>query len=255
MKIHSIHVCIGDKVSIGCDISYCPRDFEVFWEKIELENDQMRDLIEINDQTMEKYEMFNLKSPHLTIKNAQMSDEAYYCCGIKYTSSSGDLIIIRSEKARLHVNEAENIGTLNTGVGELNMTTYKSKELTDSNQRSITSGTPDSNTDDKMSDTSSNATGSRSTSSDSSRGTDPKNGQTSGNIDINLKEKSQLKVVPPKEDFSLSEMERIADIHKFEVKNVHADGNLEKNIYTDSCANIEVYANIIDVCKCANTQL
>lgn len=30
---------------------------------------------------------------------------------------------------------------------------------------------------------------------------------------------------------------------------------VEKNIYTDSCANIEVNANIIDVCKCANTQL
>lgn len=107
MKIHSIHVRIGDKVSISSEISYCPRDLEVFWEKIELDNDQKTDLIEINDKTMEKYEMFNLKSPHLTIKNAQMSDEAYYCCGIKYTSSSGDLIIIRSEKARLHVNEGK----------------------------------------------------------------------------------------------------------------------------------------------------
>lgn len=78
------------------------------------------------------------------------------------------------------------------------MITNKSKELTDSNQRSITSGTPDSNADDKLSDTSSNATGSRSTTSDSSTSTDPKNGKTSDHIDINLKEKSQLMVVPPK---------------------------------------------------------
>lgn len=99
----SIHVYIGDTVSIGCDILYSPRDFVVFWEKI----DQQVELIEKNDQKKDKYEMFNLKRPNLTIKNAQISDEAYYCCGIKYTSSSGDLIIIRSERTRLHVNEGK----------------------------------------------------------------------------------------------------------------------------------------------------
>ncbi|XP_052106161.1 uncharacterized protein LOC127738811 [Mytilus californianus] len=240
MKIHSIDVYIGGKVSIGCVISHSPRDFEVFWEKIDIDDDKKSYLIEINDQTKEKYEKFTMKYPHLTIKNAQKSDDAFYCCGIKYLSSSGDLVV-KSEWTRLHVLEEKKTGEtkiekqfnihankivhLNTGVGEVHMNTDETKESSNSNQSSSSSGSSDSNADDKMGDTSSTASESKPTTTDNSRDTAPKNGQTSSDIDINLQEKPQLKIVPPKEDFSFSEMERIAVLKGFVVKNVCADGN------------------------------
>lgn len=105
MKAHAFDVCIGDSVSIGCDISYCPTVFNVFWEKIQIDDETKSVLIELNEHTKEKYELFNKNHPQLTIKNAGKSDEAFYRCSVEYETSSGIPIISKSEKARLLVHE------------------------------------------------------------------------------------------------------------------------------------------------------
>lgn len=109
MKNHSFDVTIGEKVSISCATLHSSwfQVFEVFWEKIETDDEENPSTIDINEKTKKKYEMFNKKHPHLTIKNAEESDDAFYCCCVKYSSLSGDLFVIKSEKARLYVNEGK----------------------------------------------------------------------------------------------------------------------------------------------------
>lgn len=100
---HKESVEIGKDISFGCTINHKPKKFEVIWEKIQKDTVEP-EIIIFYEKNKEKYETYNEANPHLTIKNAEKSDDAYYRCCIKYSSSVGEQLV-SSEKFHLNVNK------------------------------------------------------------------------------------------------------------------------------------------------------
>ncbi|XP_071162447.1 uncharacterized protein [Mytilus edulis] len=239
---HKESVEIGKDISFGCTINHKPKKFEVIWEKIQKDTVEP-EIIIFYEKNKEKYETYNEANPHLTIKNAEKSDDAYYRCCIKYSSSVGEQLV-SSEKFHLNVNKAnETTKSGDTHIGQMvqkNVYFKEAKHVTlvndknteikkDSSSGESTSDENDSesnkdqNGDDR---TENSASGNEASSSNASGSEDQHARQTPRDIiDVGKEKKIKLQNLNPEEDSCFSEMERIAGLHGYVVKNVRADGN------------------------------
>lgn len=109
MNTHKESVEIGKEISFGCVINNKPKKkFEIIWEKIATETEEKPEVIIFDEETKAKYGTYNEVNPHLTIKNAEKSDDAFYRCCIKYSSSVGEQLV-SSEKIHLNVRKGRYI--------------------------------------------------------------------------------------------------------------------------------------------------
>lgn len=100
LKKTLIDVEYGREVTLECEISECPKHYDIYWEK---EDDENVKELKISDETKEKYSGCTKSYPNLTIKDADHGDNALYCFCIKYQSSTDECEIFRSSKIKVHV--------------------------------------------------------------------------------------------------------------------------------------------------------
>ncbi|XP_052106158.1 YTH domain-containing protein 1-like isoform X2 [Mytilus californianus] len=103
----SVDVDKGNKTTIECTITNKPRDCNITWLKILISDKNMKEELKTSKNKDAKYQDSNVDFPHLTILDAQESDEAYYRVCLKYCTSAGERTVESENPTRLHVHEAK----------------------------------------------------------------------------------------------------------------------------------------------------
>lgn len=110
MNKFSVEVEKGNKTTIECSITNKPRDCKITWMKISISDKNMKEELKTSENKDAKYQDSNVNFPHLTILDAQESDEAYYRIHLKYCTSAGEITVESENATRLHVHEGIYIG-------------------------------------------------------------------------------------------------------------------------------------------------
>lgn len=101
-----LKVEFGDEILIQCQITNSPKNYEIYWEKINY-NEEITEL-KISDIAQNKYSGSTKNYPHLTIQNVDEEDAAFYCCCMRYSSNRKESVF-RSERVKLRVLNGKNI--------------------------------------------------------------------------------------------------------------------------------------------------